>query len=66
MSQTNNSTGVWLVFIKSSLAKVLNLNYKVPLIDTTYKINNDKMGMVIMREVTPLNILGYTVFAFPS
>ncbi len=55
-----------LFIAKTTSAKVLKLNYKVLLMDCTYKINVYKMRLCIITGVTPLNTSYYVAFAFPS
>lgn len=53
-----------LFFAKTSLYKVLKLNYKVFLIDCTYKINFSQMLLRIIKRIPPMNRKYYNKFAF--
>lgn len=56
---------IWrLFFAKTSLHKVLKLNYKVLLIDCTYKTNVYQILLCIITGVTLLNTTYYVGFAF--
>lgn len=48
------------------LQKILNYNYEVLLIDTTYRTNKYKMPLIIISRVMPLNTSYYITFAFIS
>ena len=53
-----------LFFAKTSLLKVLKLNYEVLLIDCTYKTNFYQMPLCIITGITPMNTTYYVGFAF--
>lgn len=56
---------IWRLFLaKTSLHKVLKLNYEVFLIDCTYKTNAYRMPLCIITGITPLNTTYYAGFLF--
>ena len=46
--------------------KILKYNYKILLIDATYKTNKYKISLIIISGVMPLNTSYYIAFAFVS
>lgn len=56
---------IWqLFFAKTTFQKVLKLNYKILLMDCTYKINIYKIPLCIITGFTFLNITYYIAFTF--
>ncbi len=55
-----------LFFAKTTSQKMLKFDYKVLLIDCTYKTNVYKMLLYIIIGVMPLNTTYYIIFAFLS
>ena len=55
-----------MFFARKSSQELLKINYKVLILDATYKTNRYKLSLLIITGVTTLNTLFYVGFAFMS